>query len=251
MISVVILTKNSQKTLKKTLMSVSEIDEVIIIDTGSSDETLNIAKKFKNVKIFHSEFLGFGYLRNFGSKKAKNDWILALDSDEIISKTLEEEILKMILKNNLKRKHIYSIPFLNFFNGKKIKFCGWHKEKHIRLYNKKDTKFDEKLVHEGIVKKKLNVENLENYINHYSYLCIDDFIKKMQRYTSLFAKQNENKKKSSIFKAIFHMLFAFLKSYIIKRGIFGGKEGFIISFHNAICAYYKYLKLDECNKKCF
>lgn len=244
MISVVILTKNCEKTLEKTLISVKEFN-VMLIDTGSSDNTLNIAKKFSNVAIHKEKFLGFGKLRNLGAFFAKNDWILALDSDEVVSDSLKKEILE----KNLEKDTVYSIPFLNFFNEKKIKTCGWHKERHIRLYNKKETKFQEKMVHEGVIKKG-KVENLKNFINHYSYQSIDDFLKKMQSYTSLFAMQYQNKKKSSIIKAIFHMIFAFFKSYILKRGIFGGKEGFIISFYNANCAYYKYLKLEEYNRKC-
>ena len=100
------------------------------------------------------------------------------------------------------------------------------------------------------LEKSLKKENLKNHILHTSYLETSDFLKKMEYYSTLFAIQNKGKKKSSISKAILHGLFAFFKTYIIKRGIFLKKEGFIISVYNANTAFYKYLKLMEYNNKC-
>jgi glycosyltransferase involved in cell wall biosynthesis len=246
MISIVILTKNSQRTIEKTLSSVKSFDEVIILDNGSVDQTLEIARNYKNVVIKEHKFIGFGDLRNIGAKYAKNDWILALDSDEVLSDLLIDEINSLILNS----ENIYSFPFKNFYNNKHIKWCGWHPECHCRLYNRKKTSFCKSFVHEKILKKDLNIYMLKKPIYHYPYLCIDDFLIKMNKYSSLFADQNKEKKKTSFSKAIIHGLFAFFKSYIIKRGVFGGKEGFIISIYNANTSFFKYLKLDEINKIC-
>ncbi len=241
MISVGILTKDSQKHLKKVLECTKAFDEVIILDTGSKDQTLEIAAQYPNVKIFKSDFIGFGPLRNNLSSLAKNDWILALDSDEIMSDALITELLNLKLSNS----NIYSIIFHNYYNDKHITYCGWHNERHVRLYNRKLTSFSDKLVHEKVIKKELKTIELKNPIFHYSYNSTDDFLRKMQNYSSLFAKENKEKKKASLLTAISHGLFAFFRSYFIKRGIFGGKEGFIISIYNANTAYYKYLKLAE------
>jgi glycosyltransferase involved in cell wall biosynthesis len=249
MISIVMLTNNSAKTIKKALDALIAFGEVIILDTGSEDNTLEIAKSYKNTKIYFEKFDGFGPIRNRGSLLAKNDWILALDSDEIISKKLETELLQI----NLDPEYIYGFNFHNFFNNKHIKSCGWHPEKHIRLYNKKRTFFSDSLVHEKLIQKNLKIKYLENPILHFSYRKIDDFLQKMSKYSTLFAIQNKNKKKSSFSKAIIHGFFAFFKSYIIKRGFLAKKEGFIISLYNANTAFYKYLKLAEINSKeeCF
>ncbi len=244
MISAVILTKNNQRTIAKVLSSLENFEEIIVLDTGSSDDTLKIAKNFKNVKVFKSEFSSFGKIRNKASSLASNDWVLAVDSDEVMTKELEDEIMKLRLDSNI----VYSIPFLNYFNEKLIKCCGWYPESHVRLYNKNTTHFNESYVHESVNIKNLKICSLNNFIKHYSYGSIDDFLRKMQIYSTLFAKENKNKKKASVFTAVFHSLFAFFKSYFLKLGIFGGKEGFIISIYNANTVLYKYLKLEEENK---
>jgi len=245
MISVVMLCKDNQRYIKKTLHAISKFNEVILIDTGSSDKTLEIAKSFSNVSIHKKPFNGFGSLRNIGSEIAKNDWILTLDTDEVISFELANEILNLTLND----KSIYEIPFKNFYNRKWIKGCGWYPEAHIRLYNKKKTSFTLFKVHEKVLKEDLNVVKLKNYIYHTSYHTISDFIEKMQRYSSLFAIQNAGKKKSSFKKALIHGFFAFFKSYFLKRGFLMGKEGFVISSYNANTAFYKYMKLLELNQK--
>ena len=243
MITIAILTKDSEDTIKKTLESTKDFNEVIILDTGSKDRTLDIAKTYKNTKIFKEDFTSFGELRNKAAKLSSNDWILALDSDEEISINLLKEIKDL----KLDPSYIYNIPFHNYYNKKLIKCCGWYPEYHIRLYNRKKTQFDTALVHEGLIKKGLKIRKLKNPINHYSYRSLDDFLKKMQIYTSLFAKQNKGKK-SSFTKALIHGFFAFFKCYFLKKGFLNGKEGFIISSYNANTAFYKYLKLDEINR---
>lgn len=241
MITVAILTKNSRETLEKTLDSIQDFPEIILLDTGSTDSTVKIAEGYPNCKIFHSPFTTFGKLRNLAASYATNDWILVLDSDEVLSKELSDEIKALTLQD----PYVYSLPFINFYHGKKIKGCGWYPEAHVRLYNKRFAHFDDALVHEGLVLKDLETISLKHPIYHTSYRSIDDFLRKMQLYSSLFAKQNRDKKSSSLTKAIFHGVGAFLKSYLLKRGIFDGKEGFIISFYNGEVAYYKYLKLAE------
>lgn len=245
MISVVILTKNSSRTIKNTLDSILDFDEVIIYDNGSFDNTLEIVKNYKNVKIFKSKFIGFGPLRNEASKKAKNDWILALDSDEVISKELKNEILNLKLDEN----YIYSIKRDNYYKGKLINFASWQSDIVKRLYNRKKTSFYPKEVHETLNNKNLKVKTLKNPMYHTPYLDISDFLKKMDKYSTLFALENKNKKRSSVSKALFHALFTFFKCYFLKKGILGGSAGFEISIYNANTAFYKYLKLLEYNKE--
>lgn len=249
MISIVMLSNNSSETIKESLDALIAFEEVVVIDTGSKDNTIEIVKSYKNTKVFQENFQGFGVLRNKGAQLAKYDWILAIDSDEVIPNDLSREILK----ENLNPENIYGFYFHNFFNKKHIKCCGWYPEKHLRLYNKRQTGFSDSLVHEKLIDKHLNIKYFKNPIFHFSYRKIDDFLQKMSKYSSLFAEQNKNKKKSSLSKAIIHGFFAFFKSYIIKRGFLAKKEGFIISLYNANTAFYKYLKLAEINSKdkCF
>ncbi len=244
MITVAILTKNNERTIQRALESAKSFSEVIVLDSGSQDATLKIASSFKNVKIFEASFSGFGAMRNLAAEKSKNDWILALDSDEELSSKVLEELTHLSLDPNA----AYSFPFFNYYNEKHIKCCGWHPERHIRLYNRKTAKFSQDLVHEALIKDGLAIKMIKYPINHYSIGSVDDFLNKIQFYSTLFAKQHHGQK-SSFFKAFSHGVFSFFKSYIIKKGFLGGKEGFIISVYNANSAFYKYLKLHELNNK--
>lgn len=244
MISVTVLTRNSEKYLSQVLSSLQSFDEVVIYDSGSTDKTFQIAEKFPNIKVYKGTFIGFGPTHNVASNLAKNDWVLSIDSDELATPEMVQEIKNLILDDSC----VYSFPRNNYFNGKWIKWCGWYPDKQIRLYNRKKTCFSNAQVHEAIVSKNLRVISLKGAIVHYSYETISDFLSKMQSYSELFAEQNRGKKSSSPMKAILHGFFAFFKSYVLKKGFLGGYEGYVISTYNAHTAYYKYLKLYEKNR---
>jgi glycosyltransferase involved in cell wall biosynthesis len=246
MISVTVLTRNSQETLGSTLASLQRFPQVIVYDSSSTDATLDIAQKFPNVKIIHGQFAGFGPTHNAASALAANDWILSIDSDEIVTPELAEEILKLPLDP----KNAYQINRRNYFNGKWIRWCGgWHPDPVVRLYNRSTTRFTEDIVHERVIADGLKLIPLPSPLIHTPYRSMEDFLSKMQTYSTLFAKQYQGKKKSSMGKAIAHGSFAFLKSYLLKKGFLGGKEGYIISLYNGQTAFYKYVKLLELNNK--
>jgi glycosyltransferase involved in cell wall biosynthesis len=244
MITVCILTKNAEKTLKATLDSVRSFPEVLILDTGSSDQTLTIAKQYPNVTIHKTPFSGFGLLRNQIASFAKNEWILALDSDEILS----DELIVEILQKKKDSSDSYAINRHNFYRGKRIYGCGWNPDRVSRLYHRQHTRFSEADVHESLESKR--VKNLHFPILHTPYRTTEDFLAKMQHYSSLFAKQYKGKRSSSFGKACIHGLFSFFRSYFLKRGFLDGKEGFIISLYNANTSFYKYLKLWEATESC-
>lgn len=244
-LSVTILTKNSQKYLSKVLKSVEAFDEVLIYDTGSTDNTLEIASQFPQVKVLKGPFIGFGPTHNQASQLAKNDWIVSLDSDEILSSDLLDELQHLKLEENT----IYSFSRRNFYRGKWIRWCGWHPDRVLRIYNRKQTQFTNAQVHESIMSKGFNQVKLKYPALHYPYETTQDFLNKMQSYSTLFAEQNKGIKNSSFSKALGHGLFTFFKSYFLKRGFMGGREGFIISYYNANTAFYKYLKLWEANQR--
>jgi len=244
-ISVTILTKNSAMYLDEVLHALQTFDEIVICDTGSQDLTFEIAKKFKNVVIYERPFDGFGPTHNVASELAKNDWILSIDSDEVVT----AELVKELNHTPLKRGHVYSFPRHNEYRNKWIKWCGWYPDQQIRIYHRKETAFTNAQVHESIISENMQVVALQAPIRHYSYKQVADFLTKMQSYSDLFAKQYQGKKSSSLYKAISHGLFAFFKSYFLKLGFMGLREGFEISFYNANTAFYKYLKLAEANEK--
>jgi len=246
MISATVLTKNCAATLGETLASLTTFPEVIILDSGSTDGTLEVAAHFPNVKIFKSFFDGFGPMHNRATSLASHDWILSVDSDEVLSDDLIEEIHALTLSPD----SVYLIERDNYFNGKRIRGCsGWYPDCVVRLYNRRKTKFSNASIHEKVESNGLKVVSLKHPIRHTPYRGMHDFLAKMQVYSTLFAEQNRGKKESSFLKALLHGSFAFLRSYVVRRGLLAGKEGFIISAYIGQTAFYKYLKLAELNQE--
>lgn len=243
MISVTILTKNSARYLPEVLDALSRFDEVLLYDTGSTDATLEIARRYSNVVIRNGPFEGFGTTHNKASHLALHDWILSIDSDEVVTPELASEIQSLILK----KKTVYSIMRHNFYNGRWIRWCGWYPDRQVKLYHRQTTQFSGCEVHEAVETSGLEVKALRAPLLHYPYANTADFLRKMQLYSDLFARQYAGKRRSSLAKAIGHGFFAFFKSYILKRGFIGGKEGFLVSVYNGNTAFYKYLKLLEAN----
>lgn len=152
-ISVVIIVKNAQNTILKCLDSIKDFGEIILLDNKSTDDTLKIAKKFQenhtNLKIYKSEFIGFGPLKNLAISYASNDWIFNIDSDEILEKEALEELKTIKINQN----NILSFPRKNLYNDTWIKACGWWPDRVFRIFNKNHTLFNENLVHESLVIK--------------------------------------------------------------------------------------------------
>lgn len=244
-ISVVVLAKNNQKTIEKTLNALVEFDDVVVYDNGSSDDTIGIVKKFSNVNLIEGEFKGFGWTKNKAASFAKNDWILVVDSDEVIDKELLKELKEKILDNNC----VYKLNFKAFYKDIQIKHCGWNNQKIKRLYNKSVTSYNSNDVHEDIITDNLKIEILRGNVEHYSYQTISEFVIKADRYSSLFAQNNVGKKSSSPAKAFFNGLYSFIKTYFFKQGFRDGYVGLIIAFSHMVTNFYKYIKLYELNNE--
>jgi glycosyltransferase involved in cell wall biosynthesis len=238
-LSVTILTKNSAKYLEQILEALKEVGEVVILDSGSTDKTLQIASSYPNISIHKTLFDGFGPVHNRASGLAKHEWIFSLDSDEIPT----PEFMKELRELPITRGVVYGCPRLTYYHGKPIYGCGWYPDTQWRIYNREDTRFTDVQVHERVITDNLKTQELKAPLIHYSYADTADFLHKMQQYSTLFAEQNRGVKKSSLSKAILHASFAFFKSYFLKRGFLEGREGFIISVYQANTAFYKYLKL--------
>jgi glycosyltransferase involved in cell wall biosynthesis len=240
MISVTILTKDSEKYLHQVLDALKQFSEVLIVDTGSKDSTVDIAKSFPNVTFFERPFIGFGPTHNLASNLAKNDWILSIDSDEIMSDALTQEILALQLDPSC----VYSFCRDNYYRGRLIHGCGWYPDRVVRLYNRKVTRFSDALVHESIVMDRVQEVRLSFTARHYPYDSVKAFLAKLQSYTDLYAEENHGKK-ANICTAVAHALFAFFRAYILKRGFLLGREGLEISWYIMNCAFYKYAKLRD------
>jgi glycosyltransferase involved in cell wall biosynthesis len=245
-ISVTILTKNSQKHLAACLRSLQRFPEVIVLDNGSTDDTMAIAAGFPNVRLVKHAFLGFGPMKNLAAQHTTRPWVLSIDSDEVLSPVLADEILELDLRDT---KKVYSFLRHNFYGKRHIKACGWDNDYVLRLYHKATTRFADLPVHEYIQTEGLQVQRLRGTMDHFSFDSISQLIAKMDQYTTLFAKEKRFRKSSSPAKSYFKWAFSLFRNYVLQRGFLYGYEGLAISFSNANGTFYKYMKLHEENQR--
>ena len=258
-ISACILVKNAQETIRECLQSLRGFDEIILLDNKSTDLTLDIVREISNawkcenlenpikpaeIRIFESEFIGFGALKNLAISYAKNEWVFVVDSDEVVEQGIYDEIKTLDLNN---KNTIYALSRKNLYAGEWIKACGWYPDFVWRIFNKNFTHFNENLVHESVIfPKDSNKIHLKTMIKHYAYDDVAHLIDKMQRYSNLYAKQHIGQP-SSPAKAFVRGTWSFIRNYFLKKGIFYGYKGFVISCCNALGTFFKYIKLYEIN----
>lgn len=243
-ISALLIVYNEEKNIEEALKSVEFADEIIVLDSFSTDNTTEIIKsKFPNVKLYQNKFEDFTKQRNLCISYAKNDWILFLDADERITPELKTEILKEIKKPVTQKAYFFKRKF--FFMGEKVNYSGTLNDKNIRLFKKEVAHYDEnKRVHEGLS----NVENpgtLQNYLLHFSFDSYEAYYKKVLHYSKLkakdlYEKDIQYKKIKQISKSIFN----FFKIYFLRLGILDGKKGVILSYLSALSSF-KTLRISE------
>jgi len=232
-ISVVVIAKNAEETIKACLDALRTFDEVILYLNDSLDSTEQIALGYTNVKIVKGTFVGFGETKNIAASYAKNDWVLSLDSDEIVNPELIEEIKHLDLS---KTNRIYQIKRENYFLGHKTQ----SKDIITRLYHKKYTQLDKNTVHEKvIIPMDSEVIVLQTSFKHLNITHINQTLTKIIKYTDLGA---ENKKMCFFSVVIAKALFGFFKTYFIQGNILRGWVGFALAINTANKRYYKYIK---------
>ena len=245
-ISVTILTKNSRKHLSACLKALQSFPEIIVLDNGSTDDTIAIAASFPNTRVVEHAFIGFGPLKNLAAQHATHQWILSIDSDEVLSQELANEIMQLDLTDTHK---VYRFLRHNYYGQKHIKACGWDDDWVLRLYHKGITRFADLPVHEYIQTKGLHVQDLQGTLRHFSFDSISQLLDKLNQYTTLFAKENRFRKSSSPAKSYFKWAFSLFRNYVLQRGFLYGYEGLAIAFSNANGTFYKYMKLHEENQR--
>ena len=241
-LSITLITLNSEKTLKSVLEAVSWADEIVLVDSGSTDKTLEIARQF-NAKIVYRAFDGYGSQKNFATSQASNDWILSLDDDEILTPELQQEIQNLNLSTT--DYDGFKIARSLIFLGKLLKFSGEYKRLTLRLFNRKQGNWNAEYVHES-VEVNGKIGTLKHQILHDSYRDLTDYFNKFNKYTSLGAKTlAERGKTASSFKIISRFPTTFLKIYLLKGSCLDGYAGFMWALLTAINPVVKYAKLRE------
>jgi glycosyltransferase involved in cell wall biosynthesis len=236
-LSAVVITKNAAKTLQTCLKSLGKVaDELIIIDSGSDDDTIAIANDFKCI-VIKTEWLGYGETKNLGHQNALFPYIISLDADEELSEGLIEEILA--IKNSL--ENVYSFKRLNNFCGTWIKYGAWYPDVKIRIYPKTIMWNSAHSHEELIIPKNIEVNRLSYPLLHYAYQNLNQLKVKTNLYANLGALEKQNKSLISLFiKLMFSPFFGFLSSYIFKLGFLDGYNGLLISYYKAKGTLFKY-----------
>jgi glycosyltransferase involved in cell wall biosynthesis len=239
-ISVTIITKDEEKNISECLKSVSWADEIIVVDSESTDRTVELAKQFTD-KIFIRKWEGYVPQKRYALSLAANEWVLSLDADERITPELKEEILNLSPGDfsgfKIRRK--------NFLMNKEITSCGWEKDYQLRLFKKNEANLNDRLVHEKFVVEG-KVGTLKNPMLHYTFTSFEEYLNKINSYTSLKAQELFQKKKRVGAWTIFsHTVSAFFAFFIIRRGFKDGVYGLIISILHSVSTMMNYIKLWE------
>jgi len=229
--SVVIITKNEESYIADAVKSALFADEVLVLDSGSSDNTCTIASKL-GAKVLHQEWLGFGAQKNQAVSLARNDWVFVLDADERITNELQNELLAVL--GNPKTK-AYQVARLNRFFGKDIKHCGLYPDYTIRLFDRSIGRFNEVSVHESIQTNE-TILKLKHPLTHLAFDSVSEFRRKQRLYAML------SNKKRNFAKAFVSPIFTFLKIYLFKLGILEGWRGLVIAIVYAQYTFWKYFK---------
>lgn len=230
-LSVVIITKNVQNFIARAVLSADFADEILVLDSGSSDKTCHIAK-MHGARVEQHVWLGFGKQKNTAVALAKNDWVFVLDADEKITKDLAQEIISTLKDPD---KMVYQVARLNYFFGKILKRGGLYPDYSIRLFHRNFARFNEVAVHESVQTNE-QIGRLNHPMVHQAYQSIEEFISKQNRYSTLSIK------KKSILKALLAPAWVFFKMYILKLGFLDGWYGFVIARLYAQYTFWKYSK---------
>ena len=241
MLSVIVITKNEALHIARCLKSVAWADEIIVLDSGSSDETVSICRRFTEF-VHITDWPGFGPQKQRALAKAQFDWVLSIDADEEVSPELKQEIQLAMQQSDVQG---FEIPRLSSYCRRQIKHGGWWPDYVLRLFRRNAGQFSEDIVHERIFVNGA-VNRLNNPLLHEAFLNPEEVLHKINSYSSLGAeKLFRQNKQASLGLAIAKGLWTFLRTYVLQASFLDGEEGLMLAISNAEGSYYKYLKLHD------
>jgi (heptosyl)LPS beta-1,4-glucosyltransferase len=243
-LAVALIVKNEAKNLEACLNTVANwVDEIVVLDSGSTDKTEQVARKYTEKFHVNKDWPGFGPQRRLAQEYVESDFVLWLDADERITDELKISIQQAVEKNE--PNTLYSICRLSWVFGRYIRHCGWYPDRVVRLYPTQLTQYDDSLVHEKVeISTDMNVKELSGDAIHYTYNDLHHYLVKSAGYAQAWAEQREKRgKKSSILEGMLHAVACFLKMYVFKAGFLDGKQGFLLSVLSAHSTLVKYADL--------
>jgi glycosyltransferase involved in cell wall biosynthesis len=240
-ISATIITLNEERNIGDCLASLDFADEIIVIDSGSSDRTAEICQTHRKVRFIPHTWEGFGKQKNFAASQAVNDWVLNIDADERVTPELRDSIARAAAGEAT----AFRMARENYFGGRWIRYCGWYPNYSTRLYYRHTCRFLEKAVHESLTYEG-SVGTLAGNLKHFTYTGITDYLARMNKYSSLAAEELLKAGKNPGTAALlFKPVFTFFKMFVLKRGFLEGTHGFQLSVLYSAYTFAKYAKARE------
>ncbi len=244
-VTVTIITLNEEANIGECLESVKWADEIIVSDSNSTDNTVEICRSY-GARVYKDKWLGFGAQKNLCQSRASNEWIFNIDADERAAPGLGEEVARVLKEE----KNLgYYVPRKNYFGDKWIRHCGWYPDYNLRLYRKDAGRFSERAVHEAVVVEG-PMARLATPLIHRTYRDVADYLKRMERYSTLAALEMKKEGRSaSTVDILLRPAFTFIKMFILRKGFLEGATGLTLSTLYARYTHKKYTKLREMIQK--
>ena len=240
-VSVVIITKNEEINIEEALKSVADAKEIIVVDSFSTDRTVDICRQYTD-KIYQHEWQGFARQKQMAVDYAEGPWVLILDADERVTPELKSEIARNISSTDLNG---FWIPRENYFIGRRIRHGGWWPDHTLRLFKKDKGRLEHREVHERVVVEG-STGYLKNPLRHYTYRSVSDFVERMERYSTLAAKEiRNNSGRAGLFSLTIKPPVTFIKMYFLRLGLLDGTRGFMLAVLYSFYTFLKYAKTWE------
>lgn len=245
-LSVIIITLNEAHAIRACLESVAWADEIIVVDSGSTDDTLAICREF-TPQVYSHDWPGFGPQKNCALDYAGKEWVLSLDADERISPELRDEIQAAMAAPGTYLA--FKMPRLSSFCGRFMRHSGWWPDYVTRLFKRGSARFSDDLVHERLIVDAAT-GTFKFPLLHDTYRDLEEVLDKVNSYSTAGARMLDQKqRKAGLSTAVLHGLWAFVRTYFLRRGFLDGREGFMLAVSNAEATYYRYIKLMLLNRK--
>lgn len=242
----IVITKNEAHNIEMCLQSVKFADQVVVLDSGSTDDTINKAKAMGATVYAEADWQGFGIQKNRALALAAGQWVLSIDADERVTPELEVEIVEAIHSNKF---DVYDLPRLSSYCGQYMHHSGWYPDRTSRLFKRGSAQFSNDVVHEKLLTAQ-PVGRLHTYLLHESFTSLESVLDKANRYSTAGAQvMFASGKTASLGKALSHGFWAFFRTYILRLGFLDGRMGLVLAISNAEGTYYRYLKLWLMNRQ--
>ena len=241
-LSVTLITYNEEANIEEALRRLAWVDEIVVVDSGSSDRTVEISRRYTD-RVHHREWTGYVDQKNYALEKASHDWILSLDADERPSPALASEI--QALRASGFTHAGYRMPRVAFFMGRWIRHGDWYPDYQLRLFDRRRGRWRGGRVHESVALDG-PPGYLQGEIEHYTYRSLSAYLERLDRYSSLAAADYRARgRRASVSRLLLHPAATFLKNYVLKRGFLDGRAGLMVALMAATSVCFKYAKLYE------